>query len=175
MSSNNDIIKTIEANIDAAFAIRENLDDVVNNALNYFLAELKKEVAIKTHFKCITDSASGWINHTSGGFQFEHSGWKSVLFATEFEKTYLGQMGIGLLRKAGSGDIRENNDANVLASQLGLDARKNAQWIWGYPNEPFIYNWYNAESIQMIMDGRMVEWFLSKLKDVEERSEGLNL
>ena len=175
MSSNNDIIKTIEANIDAAFAIRDNLDNVVNNALCSFLAELKKEVANKTKFKCITGSTSGWINQTSGGFQFEHPDWKGVLFATEFEKTYLGQMGIGLLRKAGSGDIRENNDAIVLAKRLGLDARKNSLWIWGYPNEPFIYNWYNAESIQMIMDGRMVEWFLSKLIYVEEQSKGLNL
>lgn len=34
---------------------------------------------------------------------------------------------------------------------------------------------YNGETIQKLMDGSMVEWFLDRLRDADEQSKGLAL
>lgn len=176
MATNDDIIKLIGQpdNICAAFAISENLNAYINEAMNSFLVELKKKLN-DLPFKCITeeDQRKDWWNCPSVQLQFVHQDWKTITFAVQFEGKNLSNMAIGLLKKEDCEDIRNVSDANELAQRLGYSDKKNKYWFWGYPNQ-FRY-WNNGETIKKLMDGSMVEWFLDRLKNADEQSKGLTL
>lgn len=176
MIKNDDIINILgqPENINAAFAIRDNLDATISKAINVFLAGLKEKVAKETPFICVTEEESDWLNHSGLGFQFEHRDWQYVTFSTEYERTYLGQMAVGLFKKPNCENIQNVIGAKELADRLGY-TQSNAWWFWGYPTESFAYNWYNPETISMLLDGRMVEWFVNALNFVDEQSKGLDL
>ena len=176
MTKNDDIINILgqPENINAAFAIRDNLDATISKAINVFLAELKEKVAKETPFICVTEEESDWLNQSYLGFQFEHRDWQYITFSTEYERTYLGQMAVGLLKKPNCENIQNVIGAKELADRLGY-TKSNASWFWGYPTESFAYNWYNPETISMLLDGRMVEWFVNTLNLVDEQSKGLDL
>lgn len=175
MTTNEDIINLIikPENICAAFAIRDNLDASVNKAMDFFLTELKKALTKDSPFTCITETTSYWLWKESG-LEFEHKDWKYIKFAVEFERSYLSQMAIGILKKENCEDIRKVNGAVEIANRLGY-TKSTESWFWGYPNESFVYNWYNAETIQLLLDGRMVDWFINLLNVVDEQSKGLVL
>ena len=176
MTTNDDVIEIIGQpdNISAAFAVRDNLDAAVNKAMNVFLAELKAKLSNDSPFSCITEEQSDWLYQSYMGLQFMHKNWKDIVFAIEFEGKYLSRMAIGLLKKTHCEDIRKVNGAKELANRLNY-TKSNDSWFWGYPNESYTYNWYNAESVQMLLDGRMVEWFINTLNFANEQSKGLEL
>lgn len=177
MTANNDVIKLIGQldNIGAAFAVRNNLDAAVNNAMNDFLDKLKKKLSNDLPiFKCITEEQGDWLSHRYMSLQFEHNDWKDIELAVEFDGTYLSSMAIGLLKKSHCEDIRKVDGAEELAKRLNY-IESNDSWFWGYPNEPCLYNWYNAESVQMLLDGEMVNWFIDTLRIANEQSKGLTL
>lgn len=99
MATNDDIIKLIGQpdNILAAFAISENLNASINEAMNSFLVGLKKKLN-DLPFKCITEVEQGrdWLNCPSVQLQFVHQDWKKITFAVEFEGKMLSNMSIGL-------------------------------------------------------------------------------
>lgn len=178
MATNDDIIKLIGQpdNILAAFAISENLNASINEAMNSFLVGLKKKLN-DLPFKCITEVEQGrdWLNCPSVQLQFVHQDWKKITFAVEFEGKMLSNMSIGLLKKEDCEDIRNVSGANELAQRLGYSDKKNKCWFWGYPSQFQCRYWYNGETIQKLMDGSMVEWFLDRLRDADEQSKGLAL
>ena len=177
MTANNDVIKLIGQldNIGAAFAVRNNLDAAVNNAMNDFLDKLKKKLSNDLPiFKCITEEQGDWLSHRDMSLQFEHNDWKDIELAVSFDGTYLSSMAIGLLKKSHCEDIRKVDGAEELAKRLDY-IKSNDSWFWGYPNEPCLYNWYNAESVQMLLDGKMVNWFIDTLRIANEQSKGLTL
>ncbi len=128
-------------------------------------------------FKCITEVEQGkdWLNCPSVQLQFVHQDWKEITFAVEFEGKNLSNMAIGLLKKEDCEDIRNVSGANELAQRLGYSDKKNKNWFWGYPSQFQYRYWYNGETIQKLMDGSMVEWFLDRLKNADEQSKGLTL
>ena len=134
MIKNDDIINILgqPENINAAFAIRDNLDATISKAINVFLAGLKEKVAKETPFICVTEEESDWLNQSYLGFQFEHRDWQYVTFSTEYERTYLGQMAVGLLKKPNCENIQNVIGAKELADRLGY-TKSNASWFWCYP------------------------------------------
>ena len=178
MATNDDIIKLIGQpdNICAGFAMRENLDASINEAMNSFLVGLKKKLN-DFAFKCISEVEQGkdWLNCPSVQLQFVHQDWKEITFAVEFEGKNLSNMAIGLLKKEDCEDIRNVSGANELAQRLGYSDKKTKYWFWGYPSQFQYRYWYNGETIQKLMDGSMVEWFLDRLKNADEQSKGLTL
>ena len=83
-------------------------------------------------------------------------------------------MAIGLLKKEDCEDIRNVSGANELAQRLGY-SDKNKYWFWGYPSQFQHRYWNNGKTIQQLMDGSMVEWFLKRLRNADEQSKGLTL
>ena len=177
MATNDDIIKLIGQpdNICAAFAISENFNAAKKEAMNSFLVGLKKKLN-DLPFKCITEvkQEKDWWNCTSVQLQFVHQDWKKITFAVEFEGKDLSNMAIGLLKKEDCEDIRNVSDANELAQRLGY-SDENKYWFWGYPSQSQYRYWNNGKTIQKLMDGSMVEWFLDRLKNADEQSKGLTL
>ena len=177
MAINEEIVDIIgrPENLSAAFAIQENLGATVNIAMNSFLREIKNGLSREgSPFKCITKESNDWLNQSWAGFQFVRDDWKNAVFATEYEGRYLSKMAIGLLKKAQCEDIRKIEGARVLAERLNY-TKQNKSWYWGYPKESFLKNWYNADTINGLMDGRVLEWFVATLKTVEKLSEDLRL
>ncbi|MDY5042506.1 MAG: hypothetical protein SPF15_00665, partial [Candidatus Cryptobacteroides sp.] len=61
-------------------------------------------------------------------------------------------------------DIRDIDEAKELANSLKFNFNKsNDNWFYDYPTEPKYSNWFNAESIQMLLDGSMKKWIIDKL------------
>ena len=163
MTQNNDIIELIKKpdNIGAAFSIRNNLDSAINQIMNDFLESLKNE--LPDGFTCLTEKQTDWLKTRYYGFRFEYKDWRDFDFKIEFEGTYLGGLLIGIVRKSTcTKDIRDIDEAKELANRLNY-IRSNDNWFWYNPTEPKYSNWFNVESIQMLLDGSMKKWIIDKL------------
>lgn len=164
MTQDNDIIKLIKQpdNIGAAFSVRNNLDSAINQIMNDFLESIKNE--LPDGFTCLTEKQTDWLRNRCYGFRFEYKGWKDFDFKFEFEGTYLSGLYIGIVRKSTcTKDIRSIDEANKLAKRLNFINNSNDNWFWDYPTEPKCSNWFNDESIQMLLDGSMKKWIIDKL------------
>ena len=163
MTQDNDIIELIKKpdNIGAAFSVRNNLDSAINQIMNDFLESLKNE--LPDGFTCLTEKQTDWLRARYYGFRFEYKDWSDFDFKIEFEGTYLSGLYIGIVRKSTcTKDIRGIVEANKLANRLNF-IRSNENWFWYYPTEPKYSNWFNVESIQMLLDGSMKKWIIDKL------------
>ena len=147
-------------NIGAAFSVRNNLDSAINQIMNDFLDSLKNE--LPDGFTCLTEKQTDWLTTRYYGFTFEYKDWKDFDFKFEFGGTYLSGLYIGIVRKSTcTKDIRSIDEAKELAKRLNLN-RSNDNWFWDY-SEPKYSNWFNAESIQMLLDGSMKQWIIGIL------------
>lgn len=175
METNSEIIDILskEENLSAAFAVRDNLNGAINKVINSFLSDLKsgiKESGLP--FVCVTEEKDWFQSYV--GFVFKNPEWKNICLATEFENVGLRNMAIGFLKHEDVEDIQKLEDVAKLAQGLGYTKHTKA-WFWGYPSEAKYYNWNNAESLKMLKDGRMLEWFINTLKNVSELSKSLSL
>ena len=162
MTQNNDIIELIKKpdNIGAAISVWINLESAINQIMNDFLDSLKNE--LPDGFTCLTEKQTDWLRNTCNGFRFEYKDWKDFDFKFEFEGTYLSGLYIGIVRKSTcTKDIRDIDEAQKLAKRLNFTI-PNDKWFWDY-SEPKHSNWFNAESIQMLLDGSMKKWIIDKL------------
>lgn len=164
MTQNNDIIELIKQpdNIGAAISVWINLESAINQIMNDFLDSIKNE--LPDGFTCLTEKQTDWLRNRCYGFRFEYKGWKDFDFKFEFEGTYLSGLYIGIVRKSTcTKDIRSIDEANKLAKRLNFINNSNDNWFWDYPTEPKCSNWFNDESIQMLLDGSMKKWIIDKL------------
>ena len=171
MTQNNDIIELIKQpdNIGAAFSVRNNLDSAINQIMNDFLDSLKNE--LPDGFTCVTDKQTDWLKTSYYGFRFEYKDWSDFDFKIEFEGINLSGLIIGIVRKSTcTKDIRSIDEANKLAKRLNF-YRPNDNWLRDYPTEPKYSNWFNDESIQMLLDGSMKDWIIGKLTSAIEKSK----
>ena len=175
MGTNAEIVKLLKKpeNLSSAFAVRDNLNTSINEIVNAFLANLKEGLKkAGLPFICTTEERDWFESYA--GFKFIHPDWKDIRFATEFEAVGLRRMAIGFVKNQHVMDIRQLEGAVELAKRLGY-RKATASWLWGYPSESCCMDWSNAESMQMLIDGRMSDWFIRTLNDVIEKSEGLSL
>ena len=129
--------------------------------MNDFLDSLKNE--LPDGFTCLTEKQTDWLTTRYYGFTFEYKDWKDFDFKFEFEGINLSGLIIGIVRKSTcTKDIRSIDEANKLAIRLNL-YKSNDNWFWDYPTEPKYSNWFNVESIQMLLDGSMKKWIIDKL------------
>lgn len=170
MITDNDVIEILahSENIGAAFAVRNNFDSAINKIMNDFLDSLKKD--LPDGFTCITNYKDDWLTKYNG-FRFECKEWRDLDFAIEFEGTCLSSLAVGIVKKKHCKDIRGVDGAKELAERLNL-TRSNDNWFLCYARAPYA-NWFNVESIQMLLDGRMKEWLIGILTSAGEKSKGL--
>ena len=129
--------------------------------MNDFLESLKNE--LPDAFTCLTEKQTDWLKTRNYGFRFEYKDWKDFDFKFEFEGINLSGLIIGIVRKhTCTKDIRGIDEAKELADRLNFN-KSNNNWFWYYPTEPKYSNWFNVESIQMLLDGSMKKWIIDKL------------
>ena len=115
-------------------------------------------------FTCLTEKQTDWLKTRYYGFRFEYRDWKDFDFKFEFEGTYLGGLLIGIVRKSTcTKDIRSIDEAKELAKRLNY-IRSNDNWFYYNPTEPKYSNWFNVESIQMLLGGSMKDWIIGILR-----------
>lgn len=170
MITDNDVIEILAhtENLAAAFAVRNNFDSAINKIMNDFLRSLKEN--LPDGFTCITEAKTDWLAKWTG-FGFEYKDWGDFNLAIEFEGATLSSLYVGIVKKKHCKDIRGVDGAKELAERLNL-TRSNANWFWCYAKAPYA-NWFNVESMQMLMDGRMKEWLIGILTSAREDSKGL--
>lgn len=170
MITDNDVIEILAhtENLAAAFAVRNNFDSAINKIMNDFLRSLKEN--LPEGFTCITEAKTDWLAKWTG-FGFEYKDWGDFNLAIEFEGTTLSSLYVGIVKKTHCKDIRGVDGAKELAERLNL-TKTNGNWFWCYAKEPYA-NWFNVESMQMILDGRMKEWLIGILTSAGEKSKGL--
>lgn len=170
MITDNDVIEILahSENLAAAFAVRNNFDSAINKIINDFLRSLKDN--LPEGFTCITEATTDWLAKWTG-FRFEYKDWGDFDFAISFDGTCLSSLYVGIVHKIHCKDIRGVDGAQELAERLNL-TRSNANWFWCYEKAPYA-NWFNVESMQMLLDGRMKEWLIGILISAGEKSKGL--
>ena len=175
MITNEDIIDILiqRENLSAAFAIRDNLDASVNKLMNAFFKQLKEEFSTSSPFRCVQEAPKNWLDRYTN-IEFEHCDWHNFKFAISFQGKCLSDVIIGFLKKANCDAIEKEAGAIKLAKSLGYDKHSD-WWLYGYPNETRLSNWYNAETLQMLRDGTMIEWFKNTLDFVDKTSRGMRL
>ena len=179
MGTNSDIIKLLKAkeNLEAAFAIRENLDSALNDLMKQFVSDLKQRVEQSPMgFTFVTEnSGNDSFFMDKPKFLFKHSDWKNVCFAMEFEHSGLRDLAIGFLKNPEVKDIRLLDGVKKLADSLDYNTKSTVSWFWSYPSSAHFRNWYNAKSMDMLHDGSMLAWFMETLNNVFVKSKGLDL
>lgn len=170
MITDNDVIEILahSENLAAAFAVRNNFDSAINRIMNDFLKSLKDD--LPDGFTCITEAKKDWLA-TGKGFRFEHKYWGDFNLAIEFEGTYLSSLYVGIEKKKHCNDISGVNGAKELAARLNL-TKSNDNWFWRYEKAPYA-NWFNVESMQMLLDGRMKQWIIGILTSAGEKPKEL--
>ncbi len=175
MGTNSEIIELLRRpeNLAAAFAIQDNLNESMNIIMNGFIQDLKAELSrIGSPFTCITNESNWFQSYRR--ISFENEQWDKIKFSTEFEATGFKNMIAGLLRREHVNSILEIPDAIVLSEKLGY-TKKNKSWLWGSLPSYIPSYWNNAKVMRSLSDGSMVQLFVQMLKDVSERSKGLDL
>ena len=176
MGTNAEIVNLLKKpeNLSAAFAVRDNLNECINDLMNSFLAKLKERLRdAGSPFSCETKEGNWFESYA--GFEFIHRDWQDVRFATEFEAVGLRRMVIGFIKNSHVKDIRQLDDVKRFATERMGYIKSNENWFWGYPSESCYLDWNNAESMKMLVDGRMVDWFVNTLNEVDEKSKELSL
>ena len=170
MITDNDVIEILaqSENLAAAFAVRNNFDSAIKKIMNDFLKSLKKD--LPEGFTCITDDKTDWLGKWSG-FRFKYKDWGDFDLAIEFDGTYLSSLYFGIEKKKHCKDIRGVDGAKELAERLNL-TKSNDNWFWCYAKAPYAH-WFNVESMQKILDGRMKQWIIGILSSAGEKSTDL--
>ena len=175
MGTNSEIIDLLRRpeNLAAAFAIQDNLNESMNIIMNGFIQDLKVELSrIGSPFTCITNESNWFQSYRR--ISFENEQWDKIKFSTEFEATGFKNMIAGLLRKEHVNSILEIPDAIVLSKKLGY-TKQNKSWLWGSLPSYIPSYWNNAKVMKSLIDGSMVQLFSQMLRDVSERSKGLDI
>ena len=141
--------------------------------MNGFIQDLKVELSrIGSPFTCITNESNWFQSYRR--ISFENEQWDKIKFSTEFEATGFKNMIAGLLRKEHVNSILEIPDAIVLSKKLGY-TKQNKSWLWGSLPSYIPSYWNNAKVMKSLIDGSMVQLFSQMLRDVSERSKGLDI
>ena len=177
MPINSEIIDLIsrKENISAAFAIRENFNHAINNIMVQFIATIKERVKEEgLPFKVIGDNEN-WIDRDTG-FYFVHPSWRGFSFGAAFDAPGLTKLYIGFVKDNEINDISQIEGLENLAIDLGYKQKtKNWYWRWADGPAPICKDWNNAETMEAVKDGKMVEGFINLLKKVRDYIEGSTL
>ena len=177
MPTNPEIIDIIsqKENISAAFAIRENFNDAINNIMGQFIARMKERVKEEGLPFSVIGENGNWTDGDSG-FYFVHPAWKGFSFGAAFDGANLTKLYIGFVKDNDIQDISQIEGLENIAKDLGYSAKtKNWYWKWATGPKPICKDWINAETMEAVIDGSMVERFIEILKRIHDYFEGLSI
>lgn len=173
MPTNSEIIDLIsrKENISAAFAIRENFNYAINNIMNQFIARLKERVKEENLPFTVIGENGNWTDCNSG-FYFVHPAWRGFCFGAAFDASDLTKLYIGFVKNNEIENISQIEGLESIAKDFGFGSKtKNWFWKWASGPEPICKNWNNAETMEAVKDGRMVERFIEILKQLRDYFE----
>lgn len=163
MPENNEIIDLLSSkeNIEAMFSVYNNFSGSLNKIVKDFCETLKDRVA-DLGFRMETNTEN--MTDRYARFKFRRENWNNVCLALEFEKPNLGQLAIGFLKTNDNlSDIRKLDGVKKAADELSY-YKDNNNWFWSYPDRN--RNWNNPETIKMLFDGTMADWFVKVMEEV---------
>lgn len=178
MPTNSEIIELIsrKENISAAYSILENFNQAINIIMSSFIARMKERVKEEgLPFNVVIGENTNWLDKDSG-FYFTHPAWKGFSFGAQFDASGLTQLYIGFVKENEINDISQIEGLENMAIDLGYK-QKTKSWYWRWANGPvpICKDWNNAETMEAVKDGRMVERFIEILKSIRDYSEGLTI
>lgn len=163
MDNSKEVLKIMskKENLDAAFVIAGNINEMISNVINTDLLTQLESIAKSKGLELEFKPRNNWMTDSWAGWNFKHPDWNNYQIRMEFEKRGLDDLIIGFVKK---GDNQKNKCWEDLLERM-KSFKHNQSWVWGsFPQAEFRC-WNKPESIKAIMDGQTMMKYISDAID----------